>query len=248
MAGHSRWANIKRKKGAADAKRGKIFTKLVKEITIASKIGGPDPEGNARLRLAVQNARGANVSKDTIERAIKKGSGSDGTEYAELTYEGYGPFGVAIFLECSTDNINRTVQNIRVGYSKYGGGLGTNGSLEFIFTRKGVFTFPASEKVNEEEFTLDMIDAGAEDVEFSDGYVTITCPLQEFGRMQKALEQKEITPESAELQRIPNTTVKLNDEELQKVLKLIDFFEDDDDVQKVYHNIELSEDQLEFLA
>jgi len=244
MAGHSKWANIKRKKGVVDARRGKIFTKLVKEITISSRLGGPDPEANARLRLAVQNARGANMPKDTIERAIKKGAGSDGTEYIELTYEGYGLHGVAVFIECTTDNLNRTVQNIRMAFSKYGGNLGTNGSLEFIFTRKGIFTFPVPEQTDEESFTLDMIDAGAEDVEFSDGYVTVTCPLQEFGNIQKAIDAKGIEPENAGLQRIPNTYVYLTDEELQRVMKLIEALEDDDDVQKVYHNIEITEEQM----
>lgn len=243
MAGHSRWANIKRKKGALDAKRGKIFTKLVKEITIASRLGGPDPDANARLRLAIQNARGANVSKDTIERAVKKGSGADGADYLEVTYEGYALFGVATFIECTTDNINRTVQNIRTAYTKNGGGLGTNGSLEFIFTRKGVFAFPEISAMDQDQFTLDMIDAGADDVEFADGYVTITCPMQDFGSVQKALDKFQIVPESAELQRIPNSYVKLSDEELQKVMKLIEALEDDDDVQKVYHNIEISEEQ-----
>ena len=247
MAGHSRWANIKRKKGVLDARRGKIFTKLVKEITIASRLGGPDPDSNARLRLAVQNARGANVSKDTIERAIKKGSGNDGTVYTELSYEGYALHGVPVFIECTTDNLNRTVQNVRVAFSKHGGNLGTNGSLEFIFTRKGVFTFPQPANLNEEEFTLDMIDGGADEVEFEEGYVTVTCPLQNFGGIQKALEKNKIEPESAELQRIPNTYVKLGNEELQKVMKLIEALEDDDDVQKVYHNIELSEEQMELL-
>ncbi|MBX9851599.1 MAG: YebC/PmpR family DNA-binding transcriptional regulator [Cytophagaceae bacterium] len=247
MAGHSRWANIKRKKGTLDARRGKIFTKLVKEITIASRLGGPDPDSNSRLRLAIQNARGANVSKDTIERAIKKGSGNDGTVYTEISYEGYAAHGVPVFIECTTDNLNRTVQNVRVAFSKCGGNLGTNGSLEFIFTRKGVFTFPKPGDLDEENFTLDMIDAGADEVEFEEGYVTVTCSLQHFGSIQKALEEKSIEPESAGLQRIPNTYVKLGNEELQKVMKLIEMLEDDDDVQKVYHNIELSEEQVSLL-
>jgi YebC/PmpR family DNA-binding regulatory protein len=244
MAGHSRWANIKRKKGAIDARRGKIFTKLVKELTIAARLGGPDPESNSRLRLAVQNARGANMPKDTIERAIKKGVGNDGTEYAELTYEGYAPHGVAVFIECTTDNLNRTVQNIRTAFTKHGGNLGTNGSLEFIFSRKGVFSVKVPSDLNEEEFILDLIDAGAEDVEFDEGYITITCPMQEFGNIQKALEKKNLEAEEAGLRRIPDTYVRLSDEELQKVMKLIDALEDDDDVQKVYHNMELTEEQI----
>jgi YebC/PmpR family DNA-binding regulatory protein len=174
MSGHSKWANIKRRKGAQDAKRAKIFTKLIKELTVASREGGPDPAANPRLRLAVQNAKGANMPKDTMERAIKKGSGSDAEDYIELTYEGYAPHGVAVFVECTTDNLNRTVSNVRATFSKYGGNLGKKGEVEYMFNRKSVFILEAPEGLDQDEFILELIDAGAEDVEFEDGYVHIT--------------------------------------------------------------------------
>ncbi len=246
MSGHNKWSQIKRKKAVLDSRRGKYFTKALKEITVAVKEGGADPEGNARLRIAIQNAKGLNCPKDNIERAIKKGLGSDGESYVETTYEGYGPGGVAIFVEAATDNTFRTVQDVRAAFNKYSGSLGTNGSLEFIFQRKGVFTIVA-ERLEEEGFTLEMIDAGAEDVEFAEGYVTVTCAKEDFGKLQKALEKKNITPENAELQRIPNTMAKLDNEQLPKVMKLIEVLEDNDDVQKVYHNIELSEEQMDMI-
>ncbi len=247
MAGHSKWANIKRRKGAQDAKRGKIFTKIIKEITVAAKEGGADPDGNPRLRLAIQNAKGANMPKDTIERAIKKGAGGDGANYLETTYEGYGPHGIAVFVECTTDNINRTVSNVRAAFTKYGGNLGTNGSLEFIFDRKGIFNIPVKENLDEDEITLELIDGGAEDVEFDDSYLNITCAMEDFGNMQKKVESLALETETAELQRIPNNTKTLDDEQLLAVMKLVDVLEDDDDVQKVYHNIEIVERQMELI-
>ncbi len=247
MAGHSKWANIKHRKGAQDARRGKIFTKLIKEITVATKEGGTDSDTNPRLRLAIQNAKGQNMPKDTIERAIKKGSGADMADYVETTYEGYGPNGVAVFVECTTDNLNRTVANVRAAFSKYGGSLGTNGSLEFIFDRKGVFTVMLPDGVDGDEMTLEVIDGGAEEVEFEDGYLIVTSAMEDFGMMQKKLDALGLEPENAELQRIPNTFVALSNEQFPKVMKLIDALEDDDDVQKVYHNIEATETQLEQL-
>lgn len=245
MSGHSKWANIRRRKEAQDSKRGKIFTKLIKEIAVAARVGGGDPEANPRLRLAIQNAKGVNMPKDNIQRAINKGSGADGTDYLETTYEGYGPNGVAIFVETATDNLNRTVSNVRSIFTKYGGSLGTNGSLEFIFQRKGIFSFPTPENFNEDDFTLEVIDAGAEEVEVEEGYVTITTAMEDFGRMQKKLEEMKIEPEEAQLQRIPNTRVKVEDESFGKVIKLIESLEDDDDVQKVYHNLDATAEQLE---
>lgn len=244
MAGHSKWANIKHRKGAQDAKRGKIFTKLIKEITVAAKEGGPDPDGNPRLRLAVQNAKGQNMPKDNIERAIKKGSGSDAVDYLELTYEGYGPNGVAVFVECATDNQNRTVSNVRSLFTKNGGSLGTNGSVDYMFERKGIFLIKAQASVDEDELTLELIDGGAEEVAFEEGYINVSCAMEDFGNMQKKVEELGLEPESAELQRIPTTTVALNDDAFQKVMKLIDALEDDDDVQKVYHNVEATDAQL----
>ncbi len=245
MSGHSKWSTIKRKKGALDAKRGKIFGKLSKEISIAVKEGGgPDVTMNPRLRLAVQNAKGANMPKDNIERAIKKGSGADAGSYQELTFEGYAPHGVAVFVECLTDNQNRTVQGVRAAFNKHGGSLGTNGSLEFIFDRKGVFSLIQPENMDQDTFELELIDAGAEEVEPGDGYVNITSAMEDFGNLNKKLEELNLTVENAELQRIPGTRVSLTDEELVQVMKLIDALEDDDDVQKVYHNIEIAEEQM----
>jgi YebC/PmpR family DNA-binding regulatory protein len=247
MSGHSKWSTIKRKKGALDAKRGKVFTKIIKEISIAAREGGSEPSTNPRLRLAIQNAKGANMPKENIERAVKKGSGIDGAQYTELTYEGYASNGVAVFVECTTDNLNRTVASVRSLLSKYGGALGTNGSLEFIFARKGVFTIVQPEGMDIDDFTLELIDAGAEDVEFEEGYITVYCAREDFGALQKKLDEMNIVVENAELQRIPNTFVKLDDEAFKKVMKLIESLEDDDDVQKVYHNIEMNEEQMELM-
>lgn len=247
MSGHSKWSTIKRKKGALDAKRGKIFGRLSKEISIAAKEGGGDPDMNPRLRLAVQNAKGANMPKDNIERAIKKGSGDDAQSYFELTFEGYGPNGVAVFVECLTDNQNRTVQSVRASFNKYGGSLGTNGSLEFIFDRKGVFSLEIPDGLNQDDFELELIDGGAEEVEFSDGYVNVTSAMEDFGNLNKKLEELNMNVENAELQRISNTQVELDDEAFLKVMKLIDALEDDDDVQKVYHNIDITSAQVDLM-
>ncbi len=248
MAGHSKWANIKHRKGAQDAKRGKIFTKLIKEITVASKVGGPDVDTNPRLRLAIQNAKGKNMPKDTIERAVKKGQGGDSADYQELTYEGYGPNGVAVYVECQTDNQNRTVSNVRSAFSKSGGSLGKNGSLEFLFDRKGVFTIEIQEGTDLEDLELNLIDGGAEDVsDVEEGLMTITCVMEDFGNMQQKLDELKIEPKSAELERIPNITKELDDEDFVKAMKLIDKLEDDDDVQKVFHNIEAKESQFDLI-
>ena len=247
MSGHSKWANIKRRKGAQDAKRAKTFTKLIKELTVASREGGPDPDANPRLRLAVQNAKGANMPKDTIERAINKGAGSDAEDYVELAYEGYAPHGVAVFVECTTDNLNRTVSNVRATFSKYGGNLGKKGEVEYMFDRKSVFILKEPEGLDQDEFVLELIDAGAEDVEFEDGYVHITGSMEDFGSLQNKLDAMSLEPETAELQRIPTTMVELDNEAVVKVMKLIEALEDDDDVAKVYHNMEITEDQMELI-
>ena len=243
MSGHSKWSTIKHKKAALDAKRGKIFTKLIKEITVSVKENGSDPDSNPRLRLAVQNAKGSNMPKETIDRAIKKGAG-DGAVYSEVTYEGHGTNGVAIFVECTTDNINRTVANVRATFSKGGGNLGTNGSLEFLFDRKGIFIVAVPEGSDEDDLTLELIDGGAEDVEFNEGLMHISCQMDDFGLMQSKLEELNLVPESAELQRIPNSTLELDDEVFASNMKLIESLEDDDDIQNVYHNIEASEEQM----
>lgn len=248
MSGHSKWSTIKRKKGALDAKRGKIFSRLSKEITIAVKEGNSgDPEGNPRLRLAIQNAKGSNMPKDNIERAIKKGLGGDVESYIEQTFEGYAPHGVAVFVECLTDNQNRTVQEVRAAFNKYNGSLGTNGSLEFIFDRKGVFSLPLPEDMDQEEFELEIIDAGAEDVMVEEGFITVFCQMEDFGSLNKKFEELNLSLENAELQRIPNNTKDLDDEGFKEVMKLIDMLEDNDDVQKVWHNLEVGEGQEELL-
>ncbi len=244
MSGHSKWSTIKRKKGAADAKRSKMFSKIVKEIMIAVKEGGADPEANARLRLAVNNAKGVNMPKDNVERAINKAD-KGAENYEEMSFEGYAPNGIAVFVDCLTDNKNRTVSNVRAVFTKYSGSLGKNGSLTFLFDTKGVFTFPVSEEMDMDEFELEMIDAGAEDIEIDEGLVTITTAKEDFGSVHKKLDSLNIEVENAGLQRIPNDTKTLDVDSALKVLKMIDVFEDDDDVQNVYHSLELTDEVAE---
>ncbi|HOP03578.1 MAG TPA: YebC/PmpR family DNA-binding transcriptional regulator [Tenuifilaceae bacterium] len=240
MSGHNKWSTIKRKKGALDAKRSKIFSRIIKEITVAVKEGGSDPEGNARLRTAISNAKGANMPKDTLLRAINKAE-SEGDNLHELTFEGYGPDGVGIFIECLTDNNNRTVSFIRSIFTKRGGSLGTNGSLSFLFDRKGVFTLPKVD-IEQDELELELIDAGAEEIEVNDDSFVVYTAMEDFGRMQKKLEEMNIEPENSSLQRIPNDYKNLEVNSALKVLRLIDDFEDNDDVQNVYHNIEMTDE------
>ncbi|MGB0452518.1 MAG: YebC/PmpR family DNA-binding transcriptional regulator [Bacteriovoracaceae bacterium] len=241
MAGHSKWANIRHRKGAQDAKRGKIFTKIIKEITVAVKAGGPDPETNPRLRLATQNARGANMPKDNVERAIKKASGAGGEEIIETTFEGYGPDGVAVFVECATDNNTRTVSNVRSYFRKYNGSLGKDGCLQFIFEQKGVFNLSKESIGDEDDFTMEMIDAGAEDVEVDEEMVSITTAREDFGNVQNKLSELSLETTEAGLQRLPITTKEISKDSFPTFMKLIDALEDDDDVQKVYHNVEFDE-------
>ncbi|HBE40856.1 MAG TPA: YebC/PmpR family DNA-binding transcriptional regulator [Bacteroidales bacterium] len=246
MSGHSKWSTIKRKKGAADARRGKIFTKIIKEIIIAAREGGGDADSNARLRLAIQNAKGANMPKDNIERAIKKAVGADAESYVETTFEGYAPNGIAVFVECLTDNNNRTVASVRSAFNKYGGNLGTNGSLSYLFDRKGIFTIN-NEGLSTEDLELEMIDAGAEDIEIDEDTITITCLREDFGNVSRKLGELGIEPEESRLQRIPNDTKKLDVESAKKVLKFIEALEDDDDIQNVYHNLEMTDELAEAL-
>lgn len=243
MSGHSKWSTIKRKKGAADAKRSKIFSRISKEITVAVKEGGSsEPEMNPRLRSAIQNAKGANMPKDVIKRAITKGEGG-GDNYVEVTFEGTGPGGVAIFVECLTDNNQRTVAAVRAAFNKRGGTLGKNGSLSYLFDRKGIFTIPKGE-LEIEELELELIDAGLEEIETTDEHIIITTALEDFGEMQKKLEEMKIEPENSELQRIPNSTRALDVDSAKKALKLIEHIEDNDDVQNVFHDLEMT-DELE---
>ncbi|MCF8303224.1 MAG: YebC/PmpR family DNA-binding transcriptional regulator [Bacteroidales bacterium] len=246
MSGHNKWSTIKRKKGAMDAKRSKIFSKIIKDISVAVKEGGSDPEANPALRLAINNAKGANMPKDNVERAINKASSKDAADFHEVTYEGYAPHGVGIFIECTTDNLQRTVSSIRSYFNKYNGSLGKNGSLSFLFDRKGVFTVPQND-LDEEEFEMEVIDAGAEDISLDDGVFTITTSMEDFGPMLKKLEALGVETQRAELQRIPKNTVKLNKENAKTVLKLIETIEDDDDVSNVFHNLELTDELMEEL-
>lgn len=247
MAGHSKWANIKHRKSAQDAKRSKMFTKVIKELTVAAREGGPDPEMNPRLRLAVQKAKSVNLPKETMERAIKKATGEDGTEYTEVTYEGYAPHGIAVFVECMTDNTNRSVASVRSIFSKHGGSLGVNGSVDYLFERKGVFTIEAEGR-NVDELLLEIIDAGVEEVEQEDEIMVITCPMEDFGNVSSKLEELGIEPKNSELSRIPLTTIKLEVDQAREALQLVEKLEDDDDVQNVFHNIEMTDELANALA
>jgi len=246
MSGHNKWSTIKRKKGALDSKRSKIFSKIIKEITVAVKDGGADPDGNPRLRLAIANAKGASMPKENIQRAISKGSDKDSASFVETSYEGYANGGVGIFLECTTDNQQRTISNIRSYFNKFGGNLGTNGSLSFIFDRKGIFTVPQG-NIDIDEFEMEMIDAGAEDMHVEEGFITITTAMEDFGPVLKKLEEMKIEPESAKLQRIAKDTTKLDLESAKKVMRLVELFEEDDDIQAVYHNLEMTDELMDSL-
>ena len=242
MSGHSKWSTIKRKKGANDAKRGKMFTKMIKEITVAAQLGGSDPETNPRLRSAVQNAKGVNMPKDNIEKAISKANRDTG-DFQEVTFEGYLPHGIAVFIECLTDNNNRTVSSVRSIFNKRGGNLGTNGSLSFLFDRKGIITVPRGE-MDPEEFELEIIDAGVEEIDVEEDTFIITTPMEDFNNVQVKLDEMGLETNSAELQRIPNDTKELDTEKAVQIMKIIEEFEDDDDVQNVYHNLEVSDEVL----
>jgi YebC/PmpR family DNA-binding regulatory protein len=246
MAGHSKWANIKHRKGAQDAKRGKIFTKLIKEITVAARIGGGDADGNARLRAALDKARQANMPRDNIDRAIKKGLGDlDGTSYEEGTFEGYGPGGVAVIVEFMTDNRTRTVADVRHTFTKYGGNLGVSGSVAFLFERKGLLSFPLA--VDFDKLFEAALEAGAEDVkDEGDSFEVITDPAT-FMEVRDALVAAGLEFETAEVTMLPQTQVQLAGKQAESMLKLMDKLEDNDDVQNVYANFDIADDELEKL-
>jgi len=243
MAGHSKWANIKHRKGAQDAKRGKVFTKLIKEITVAAKIGGGDLETNPRLRLAVDKGKQANMPKDNIDRAIKKGTGDlDGVVYEEGTFEGYGPGGVAILVEFMTDNRTRTVADVRHIFNKNNGNLGKDGSVAFIFERKGLLSFSTDSDFD--TIFEASLEAGAEDVkDEGDIYEVITEPA-DFIEIREALVSGGLEPQTAEVTMIPANTVDLEGNQAEQMLKLMDMLEDNDDVQNVYANFDLSEQEI----
>jgi len=247
MSGHSKWSSIKHKKGAADAKRGKIFTKLVKEIIVAAKEGGGDQEMNPRLRLAVSTAKGSNMPNANIERAIKRGTGElDGVNYEHFTYEGYGQNGVAIIVETLTDNKQRTVADVRHIFSKYGGNLAENGSVSYMFEQKGLIMISEND-LDEDEVMMASLDAGAEDLIIEEGNFIIYTAYADLHSVHKKLEEAGYNIEKAELTRIPQNTIQA-DEVAEKLLKLIDHLEDCDDVQKVYANFEISDEVFERLA
>jgi len=236
MSGHSKWATTRRKKAVIDAKRGKMFTKLIKEITIAAREGGGDPEGNPRLRLAIDNAKAANMPQDNIERAVKKATGElEGHIYHELIYEGYGPNGIAILVEVATDNKNRTVAEVRHLFSKGGGSLGENGSVAWMFDRKGVILLPKKEHTEDEIMEI-ILEDGAEDLHVEDDYFGVQTPMEAFEPVRKALVSKDVEIENASLQWIAKNSVSVEGEDAEKVMKLIESLEDSDDVQNVYSN------------
>ncbi|MDX1531821.1 MAG: YebC/PmpR family DNA-binding transcriptional regulator [Rhodothermales bacterium] len=246
MAGHNKWSKIKRKKGVADARRSKVWARMVRDIMIAAREGGGDPEMNARLALAVEKAKAENMPKDNIERAIKRGTGEiEGADYEEMTYEGYGPGGVAFFVECLTDNTNRTVADVRHAFSKHGGNLGTSGSVAYLFERKGLIEVPAEgadgTAIDEDELFLVVAEAGAEDLRREEGTFVVTTPVDAFAQVQEAVEAAGIEPAEAALARIPTTTTRLDAEEAAKALRLVEALEDLQDVQEVYTTLELDE-------
>jgi YebC/PmpR family DNA-binding regulatory protein len=244
MSGHSKWSSIKHKKGAADAKRGKIFTKIIKEITVATRIGGGDPDGNPRLRTAIMGAKSKNMPVDNITRAIKKGTGElEGIQYEEHTYEGYGPGGAAIFLEAMTDNKNRTVSEIRAALGKAGGNLGENGCVGWMFEKKGLITVKAEVKSEDELMEL-AIDAGADDLQTVDEQYEITTAVENFEAVRKALEDAGVAMELAEITRIPQNTVSIDEKKGKALLKLMDILDDHDDIQKAYSNFDISDEVM----
>lgn len=244
MAGHSKWSNIKHRKARQDAKRAKVWTKLIREITVAARLGGGDPADNPRLRAAVDKGLGANMPKDTIERAIARGAGGDdGSDVEELTYEGYANGGVAVLVEVMTDNRNRTVAEVRHAFSKYGGNLGTDGSVAYLFNRQGMISFAPGA---DEERIMDVaLEAGAEDIESEDdGAIMVTTPWEVMGDVVDALKAASLEPDNAEVDMVPSTYTPCDDELAENVLKLIDALEELDDVQNVYSNADIPESAL----
>jgi len=248
MAGHSKWANIQHRKGAQDAKRGKLFTKLIREISVAARLGDPDPASNSRLRLAVDKALAGNVPKDTIERAIKRASGDqDAQNIEEIRYEGYGPGGVAVMVECMTDNRNRTVADVRHAFSKFGGNLGTDGSVAYLFTKVGQISFPAGS--DEDRIMEAALEAGAEDVVTNeDGSIDVLTAVDDFPEVRDAIRAMKLEPDQSEVTMRPSTSVSLAIDDAETMVKLLETLEDHDDVQQVYSNADIPDDVLAQLA
>lgn len=249
MSGHSKWSTIKRKKGAVDAKRGKIFTKLIKELMVAAKMGGGDPGGNPRLRSAILAAKAVNMPKDNIDRAVKKGSGGlDGVIYEEIRYEGYGPSGVAVLVDCMTDNRNRTVSEVRYAFGKNGGNMGEAGCVGFMFDKKGVIMVDKA-TISEEKLMELALDAGADDVvEEDDLFKVLTAPA-EFNAVSEALEKAGVKMEAASIDMIPQNTIEITDEKVaRRIITMVELLEDNDDVQNVYANFDIPDELMESLS
>ena len=244
MAGHSKWANIQHRKGAQDKKRGKLFTKLIREITVAAKIGGGDPDANPRLRMAIDKAKSQSMPKDNIERAVKRGSGDlDGADYQEIRYEGYGPGGTAVMVDCLTDNKNRTVAEVRHAFSKFGGNLGADGSVNYLFNHVGHLLYPAG--VDEDAIMEAAIEAGAEDVVVDDdGSIEVLTEPADFESVRDAMKSAGHEPESAELTMRASTNSELGNKEAESMIRLLEVLEDLDDVQQVYSNADISDEVL----
>ncbi|GIU18612.1 MULTISPECIES: YebC/PmpR family DNA-binding transcriptional regulator [unclassified Shewanella] len=246
MAGHSKWANIKHRKAAQDAKRGKLFTKFIRELTVAAREGGSDPDSNPRLRAAIDKSLSNNMTRDTVERAIKRGAGElDGQVLETIIYEGYGPGGTAVLVETMTDNKNRTVSGVRNAFSKSGGNLGTDGSVAYLFDKKGIISY---EGVDEDTVMDAALEAGAEDVVTNeDGSIDVLTSPEDFGSVKDALDAAGLESVNAEVTMIPSTKAELDADTAPKFLRLIDNLEDHDDVQEVYHNAEISDEVMEGL-
>jgi YebC/PmpR family DNA-binding regulatory protein len=244
MAGHSKWANIQHRKGKQDAKRGKLFTKLIREITAAARLNGTDPAANPRLRTAIDTALANNMTRDTIDRAVLRGSGGmEGESLEEVRYEGYGPGGVAVMVECMTDNRNRTVSEVRHAFAKAGGNVGTDGSVSYLFKKQGILSYPKG--ADEDVIMAAALEAGADDVVVNDDdSVDVLIPPEEFGRIQDAMAAAGLTPEIAQVTLRASTNVSLAFEEAQKMVRLLETLEDLDDVQNVYSNADISEEVL----
>ena len=245
MSGHSKWSSIKHKKGVADAKRGKIFTKLIKEISVAARLGGGDPDGNSRLRTAIAAAKAENMPKENIERAIKKGTGElEGTHYEESVCEGYGPNGVAILVDLMTDNKNRTMAELRHTFTKYSGNIGTTGCVAWMFNKKGLISF-CKDKVDEEKLMEIALDAGAEDINDEGTMLEVITYPKDFVRVKESIDKSGLQYVFAKITMIPQSTVKLKEKEAEQVLKLVETLEDSDDVQNVYANFDIPDEIME---
>ena len=244
MAGHSKWANIQHRKKAQDARRGKLFTKLIREVTIAAREGGGDPDGNARLRLAMEKAFAGNVPKDTVDRAVRRATGEAGADaLEEVRYEGYGPGGAAVMVDCVTDNRNRTVADVRFAFTKCGGNLGTGGSVAYLFSKVGQLSFPSG--TDEDRLMEAALEAGAEDViTHDDGSLEVLTAPEEFGDVREGIVAGGLRPEQAEVTMRPSTSVALDADSARQIVRLLDMLEDLDDVQQVYANVEISDEIL----